>query len=326
MKNWNFPDGKRFAFTIVDDTDVATVANVKPIYALLEKLGMRTTKTAWPLRCRDARSAFAESQTLEEPEYRDFVIELRDKGFEIAWHGATMESSTREQTIEGLERFREIIGCYPRLHANHAFNRENLYWGPDRVDQPLLKALVQRTAPTPAGFFQGHVEDSPFWWGDICRQHIDYVRNLTFDDVNLTHINPSMPYHDPARPLVKWWFTCSDAEDCGEFNLLLRPDKQERLEREGGWCIVATHFGKGFVKNGQVDRLAQKRLESIAARGGWFVPATTLLDHLREQGAGDSFSAKEWDRMQWKWARDLVRRKLRMSRKTAEAPIESALP
>jgi hypothetical protein len=26
-----FPDGKRFAFTMVDDTDVATVANVKPM-------------------------------------------------------------------------------------------------------------------------------------------------------------------------------------------------------------------------------------------------------------------------------------------------------
>ena len=42
--HFEFPHGKRFAFTIVDDTDVATVANVKPLYDLLHELGFRTTK------------------------------------------------------------------------------------------------------------------------------------------------------------------------------------------------------------------------------------------------------------------------------------------
>jgi hypothetical protein len=327
MQKIQFPEGKKFAFTILDDTDVATVDNVRPIYELLERLGMRTTKTVWPLRCREGSRNFGTSQTLEDPEYRDFIVGLRDKGFEIAWHGATMESSNRERTIEGLERFREIIGHYPRTHANHSFNRENLYWGPERVDQPLLKAVVQRTLPTPSGYFLGHVEGSQFWWGDLCAEHIHYVRNLTFEDVNLARINPSMPYHDPARSLVKWWFSCSDAEDCEEFNHLLRPGRQERLEHEGGWCIVATHFGKNFVRNGQVDRLTQKRLETIAARGGWFVPVVTLLDYLRDQGAGDELSTEEWDKMQWKWARDLVRRKLRQTRRRPDAVgAEHALP
>jgi hypothetical protein len=314
-----FPAGKKFAFTVLDDTDVATVANVQPVYALLEKLGMRTTKTVWPLRCREGSRNFGTSQTLEDADYRSFVLELRDKGFEIAWHGATMESSDRNRTLEGLAAFREIIGMYPRVHANHAFNRENLYWGPSRVDQPLLKAVVQRAAPTPTGYFLGHEPDSPFYWGDLCAQHIDYVRNLTFSDVNLARVNPSMPYHDPARPLVRWWFSSSDAENCGEFNHLLRPERQDRLERDGGWCIVATHFGKGFVRNGQVDRLTQKRLETIAERGGWFVPVATLLDHLRENKAGETFSPEEWDRMQWRWARDLVRRKLRQKTRGVEA-------
>jgi len=310
-----FPEGKKFAFTILDDTDVATVENVAPLYALLEELGMRTTKTAWPLPCPEGSRNFSSSQTLADPEYRDFVLSLRDKGFEIAWHGATMESSRRDRTIEGLERFREIIGNYPRLFANHSFNRENLYWGADRVDQPLLKAVVQRAAPTPADFYLGHVEDSAFWWGDLCQQHLEYVRNLTFEDVNLQRVNPSMPYHDPARPLVKWWFSCTDAEDCHEFNRLLRPERLERLVREGGYCIIATHLGKGFVRDGQVDRLARKRLEAIAARDGWFVPTSTLLDFLRAQRGGESgLPTHEWDRMQWKWARDMVRRRLAQHR------------
>ena len=45
MPPFEFPNGKRFAFTILDDTDVATLANVRPIYRLLEEVGMRTTKT-----------------------------------------------------------------------------------------------------------------------------------------------------------------------------------------------------------------------------------------------------------------------------------------
>src|SRR6185436_5946929 len=46
-----FPGGARFAFTVMDDTDVATVENIRPIYRLFESLGMRTTKTVWPVAC-----------------------------------------------------------------------------------------------------------------------------------------------------------------------------------------------------------------------------------------------------------------------------------
>jgi len=37
-RSLEFPYGKRFAFTVLDDTDVATVQNVAPVYALLERL------------------------------------------------------------------------------------------------------------------------------------------------------------------------------------------------------------------------------------------------------------------------------------------------
>ena len=313
-----FPGGKRFAFTILDDTDVATVENVGPVYRLLAELGMRTTKTVWPLACPEGSRDFSSSQTLDDPEYLSFVLWLRDRGFEITWHGATMESSERARTALGLERFRQIFGAYPRIHVNHANNRENLYWGPERVDQPLLKAVIQRAQPTPAGYFAGHDEESRFWWGDLCSSHVEYARNLTFDEVNLARVNPSMPYRDPARPLVRRWFSCSDAEDRDEFAELLRPDRQEKLEREGGWCIVATHLGKGFAKNGEVDRLVRRRLESMAARDGWFVPVGELLDWLHARRGTDQLPNDEWDRMQWRWARDIVRRKVRQGRRREE--------
>jgi hypothetical protein len=301
------PDGKRFAFTIIDDTDVATVANVAPMYRLLERLGMRTTKTVWPVGCPEGSADFSSSETMEDPAYKAFVVDLQRRGFEIASHGATMESSTRERTLRGLEEMRDTFGEYPSVHANHANNREGLYWGSARIDDPVVRAgyrmiLGARDA------FEGHVEQSPYWWGDVARTHIRFVRNLTFDTLDVTGINPTMPYHDPRRPIVNWWFSAADAENCAAFNHLLRYEEQERLERAGGIAIVATHLGKGFVSGGTVDSRTTRLLEAMSRREGWFVPVGQLLDWLVVSGNAGRLPAAEWRRMQWLWFADLLRR------------------
>jgi hypothetical protein len=315
-----FPGGKRFAFTILDDTDEGTVASVGPVYALLERLGMRATKTVWAMACPEGSPMFCNAQTLDDPEYRSFVLDLRRRGFEIAFHGATMESSRRERTAAALERFRELFGGYPRVHANHGVNRENIYWGVQRVDSPLLKTLVRRVCGADPAYYQGHVEASSYWWGDLCDRHIEYVRNLTFSDVNLLRINPSMPYRDSSRPLVRWWFSSTDTEDAAAFHRLISPAHQERLEREGGVCIIATHFGKGFATNGRVVDGIRTRLEMLAGRPGWFPTVGELLDWMREQRSDDALPRREWRRMQWTWARDLFVRKAReLTRRRAEA-------
>jgi len=137
------------------------------------------------------------------------------------------------------------------------------------------------------------------------------VRNLTFQELNVLRVNPSMPYRDPRRPLVPWWFSASDAEDADEFVDLLRPSRIDRLERDGGVCIVATHLGKGYVVDGQVRPDVRRCLENIAARRGWFVPVGELLDWLRGQRQTDTLPVSEWRAMQWRWARDLLLRRLR---------------
>ena len=305
-----FPGGARFAFTIIDDTDVATVDNVRPIYRLLEALGMRTTKTVWPVRCEEGSRNFFLSETMDDVHYRDFVIDLHARGFEMAFHGATMETSPRERTARALDRFRVVFGAPPRVHANHSFNRDNLYWGLGRVDDPALRVLYRAAFPQGADFYQGHCPGSPYWWGDLCLEQIEYVRNLTFSEINLLRINPSMPYRDPGRPYVRWWFSATDAEDADAFNGLLQRANQERLEAEGGVCIVATHFGKGFASSGKVNPETQRLLESLAARKGWFPPVGDLLDWLRARRDSDRLPAREWRRMQWRWARDLLVRRL----------------
>jgi len=272
---------------------------------------MRITKTAWPFRYSEGRSNFASSETLEDTAYRDFVLDLCRRGFEMASHGATMESSPRERTLSAMERFKDLFGAYPRLHANHSYNRENLYWGVDRLDDPLLRAVYRRVNGRPPAFYQGHVPESAYWWGDFAQRHVEYVRNLTFAGINLLRVNPSMPYRDPSRPLVHWWFSAVDAEGAEEFAVLLRESELARLEEEGGVCIVATHLGKGYSAGGRVHPGVRKVLESLARRPGWFPTVGELLDWLRTQRRGELLPASEWRRMQWRWMGDLAARKLR---------------
>ena len=306
-----FPGGRRFAFTIMDDTDVATVKNVGPVYRLLDGLGLRTTKTVWPVRCPEGSRNFSESETLEDEAYLEFVRWVASRGFEIAYHGATMESSRRERTERGLRRFAELFGAPPRVYANHANNQENLYWGADRFDDPVIRFLYSRTRRAARESYQGHIEGSPWWWGDLAAK-MTYARNLTFSEINLGSINPTMPYRDPRRPAVPWWFSASDAEGVHEFNELIAPAAQDRLEREGGFCIVATHLGKGFAPNGVVHPDTTRLLTRLAAKPGWFVPVGELLDWLRAaRPESSALPVWEWRQMQWRWMADLVARKWR---------------
>ena len=300
-----FPNGARFAFTVLDDTDDATVANVKPVYDLLADLGMRVTKTVWPFR-HEGPSHFWSCQTLEDPDYLEFVVDLQRKGFEITWHCASYESSRRERTLAALAKLDELFAVSPRVHANHANNQENLYWGPDRVDYRWLVRLL--------GSFmqgsQGHVAGSPFWWGDACREHVRYGRNLTFNRLNIASVNPSMPYQDPRRPLVPLWFSATDAESVEEFNQLTASPNQDRLENEGGFSIVATHFGKQFVRDGVLNHETKRNLAELAARPGWFPTVGELLDWLAQQRPSNGLPRTEWRRMQLRWAVDVVSRRV----------------
>jgi hypothetical protein len=165
--------------------------------------------------------------------------------------------------------------------------------------------------PQPRDHYSGHVPTSPYWWGDLCATHFQYGRNLTFNQLNLATINPSMPYRDESRPLVPLWFSAADAEDATAFAQLLRSEQQAQLEREGGFCILATHFGKGFVRDGEVHRESSERLREMSARPGWFVPVGELLDFLAAGRSSYRMPRTEWWRMQWRWAFDLGMRKFK---------------
>lgn len=303
----SFPEGKRFAFTILDDTDDATVENVGPLYGLLAELGMRTTKTVWPVDCPEGSKNFFAGSTLADPDYRAFCLDLQARGFEITWHGATMESSRRERTEAGLERFRELFGDYPRIHVNHGQNRENLYWGAKRYGFWPLRLLASRSRSR-SYRFDGEVEGSPYFWGDLCREHCRFTRNFTFAEINTARMDPHSPYRLDSTPWVNFWFSTSDAPDAAAFRRLVTREAVDRLREEEGYCILSTHLGKGFVREGRVDPGVEEALRHLAGHDdGWFVPASDILEYLLARRARERLTPTQRLRLELRHALDRVR-------------------
>ena len=306
----SYPQGKDFAFTIFDDTDVSTLGNIKPIYDLLDSLGMRTTKSVWPLQCHVTNSDFAGSHTLENKEYAAYVKDLSSRGFEIAFHGASMESSQREKTLTALEKFKDVVGYYPRVYACHGHNRENLYWGRKRITHPALRALYSIIDPRSNDHFLGELVGSSYFWGDLCNTHIDYVRTFTCRDLNIFNITKAIPYSVKQMPYLKACFITSDADNVEEFNEMLSSRHLKKLIEQRGVCILSVHFGKGFVKKGRVNSRTQEILEKISTSNGWFAPVSDILDFLRS--GRDDISVRGWPLflLELKWFIDSYKRKL----------------
>ena len=277
----SFPGGKQFAFSIVDDTDMATLERVKPLYDLLHQYGFRTTKTVWVLESNDLSHSPNQGDTLQDSAYRGYIENLKEWGFEIALHGVRGGSSQRQDVVDGLEKFKRVFGEYPGIHINHSLNRDNVYWGEHRWSfAPFYwsYAIVAKQK------FLGHDSTSPYFWGDLVKERIKYVNQFTYSDINLLAVNPSMPYRLRDKPYVNYWFPTADGDNLDRFEMLLGTDNLDRLEREGGVCLVYTHMAAGsFNKGGGADPRFEARLKDLASRNGWFVPASEILDYLREQ-------------------------------------------
>lgn len=276
-----FPDGKQFAFSIVDDTDLTSLDRVKPLYDLLYRYGFRTTKTVWVYESNEVKHRPNQGATLQDLEYRAFIQDLQRKGFEIALHGVRGGSSLRPDIIQGLDDFKSSIGRYPLVHINHSLNLENIYWGEHRWSFPLFQWLYAITA---SHKFFGADSASQYFWGDLVQKHVRYVNQFTYGDINLLAVNPSIPYHLSDKPYVNYWFPTADGDGIERFEALLSKDNLDRLEREGGVCLVYAHMGAGgFNRDGGPDPRFESRLKDLASRKGWFVPASEILDYLQSK-------------------------------------------
>lgn len=307
MRNIKWPDGKKFAFTIIDDTDNGTVENTKPIYDLLAELELFTTKTVWSYAPRDDRFT---GEALENQRYLEFIRELKNKGFEIAFHNTGSGEFVREEIISGLEKYKDVLGEYPKMHINHGNNKDTIYWGYKRYGFPLN--LLFKLIYGKKRSFLGEVQGSEYFWGDLCKQHVKYIRNHVFSGINTIKYDCNMPYRQKHKQdYSNYWFSSSDGENSELFSKLLSKANVDELENENGCCIVYTHFAYGFVdENGKVNKDFEERLRYLSSKNGWFVPASELLDYLQSYRKKDYISGCNVFLLDMKWILERVYRRL----------------
>jgi hypothetical protein len=302
-----WPGGAPFAFAIVDDTDKTTLENGPLVYDLLTSLDIRATKTVWPVA--PTGPGRTGGSTCDDPRYLEWVLGLQAAGHEIGFHNATDETSTRERTIAALDRFLELFGHDPRVGADHSANAEAMYWGAKRLTG--LRATAYR-AVGPLVWdhdvrSEGDDPASPHFWGDVCHDRIDYWRNFTFCSSDVLDVCPVLPYHDPARPLVRWWYAATHAPHLDPFVAAVAPARLDALERTGGACILYTHFGTNFTWQGALQPELEQALRAVVERDAWCAPVSEVLDHLRADRGDRVITDGERAHLERRWMLDQVR-------------------
>jgi hypothetical protein len=293
-----WPDGKRFAFTIFDDPDSQSIEASRIVYGFLAGLGFRTTKGVWPLA--PLRETNSRGDTCGSAAYLEHCRELQRLGFEIGFHNATPHSAVRVETEEALDLFREYFGAYPETMANH-YNEEAIYWGDMRLTGPRRRLYNLVTLYRKSGKHFGHVKGHRTFWGDLCRQRIRYCRNFVYAHIDTLQLCPWMPYTDPERPFVNAWYAATEGAIQSSFVSALREGNQDRLEASGGACIMYTHFGHGFVREGKLEPRFRDLMTRLSRKEGWFVPLSVVLDYLAQKQGVTVLQPWQRRRLETRW-------------------------
>jgi len=297
--NVPWPEGKRFAFTIFDDPDSQTLKASQEVYSFLRDLGLRTTKGVWPLA--PVRKPSDHGVTCGDAHYLAWCKELQHSGFEIGLHDVTSHTSVRHETRSGIDEFVKQFGASPITLAQHYFSEEAVYWGDRRVSGAVRLAYNLVTRFQNQGRFRGHREDDPLFWGDLCRERIRYVRNFVFSEINTLRACSFFPYHDPARPFVNYWYCSTEGATAKSFVKTLGEANQDRLEQDGGLCLMYVHFGHNFWEGTQLNRRFRELMERLAKKNAWFAPVSRVLDFLRERNGNHVITDSERATLERRW-------------------------
>ena len=275
--------------SIIDDTDDATLENVEPVYAFLIANGVRSTKTVWVYPPKDRNSR---GDSLQRVEYLRFIRELHSEGFEIALHGVGSGDYKRDDVIRGLKEFEDKLGFTPTIHVNHSYNRDSIYGGYKRFNSPI-KYLIPLLYPQYGKAFGGDEKDSAYFWGDLHKKYITYIRNHELRNINTLGTDPYTPYIDPLRQqYANYWFSCAFAPNQDVFASAFNKSNIKRLHDSNGTSIISTHLGYYNV-DGVIDSrfktIIQNLCEVYKAR---FLPVTALLNERandRREAGQDAF-------------------------------------
>ena len=281
-----WPAPFRWAYAMTDDTDKSTLQSTRVVYEYCLERGIKPTRLLWTHEPSEKCGVKNPEDpipgaSLEDPDYRAYCQDLYERGVTFGLHGASSGNSTRERTLAGFERFEEVFGRPPELFIAHMRNAENIYWGAERYANPVLRAIA-RALIIPATY-HGDDESSPYYWADICRERIRYIRIYRTRSLNVLAKNPSMPFHDARFPDVRFWYSAS-----GQNLELLDRLTQPRLDlvaREDGLILHYTHSSwfvdDPAIESPQLLEPARRGFDHIGARDDvWCAGVTEVLDRL----------------------------------------------
>ena len=303
----NWPKKKEFAFTIIDDTDNSNINNIKPIYDYLTSKNIKTTKTVWIYPSRDRYTG----QTLQNNNYYKFIKLLKSDGFDIQLHNVGSGNFSRTEIIKGLDEFKQKLGKYPNMHINHCSNSDNLYWGHKRFGM-ILRKTMQIIEGSKKRFYGDEI-NSNYFWGDIAKEKIKFIRNRVFNGINTLKYDPKMPFREKRKIFSNYWFSSSDGHNLKQFNNLVTKSNIDKLKREKGLCIVQTHFASDFVdQQGKLDEIFKENINYLSKQNGWFVPANDILEYLLSQKKKDYVSSSYINKLDLRWLIDKIKKKYKI--------------
>lgn len=280
MKPVWLPGFYEMGMAITDDPDNGSFDQFKTMYDFLKHLRLPTTRAMWVYEPTEATGTPALpikffGPVLTEKKCLDYCKMLHANGFEICLHGASSGNNSRERMINALEYLEKEIG--PAItYICHSKNAENLYWDGKCVNSRLFSTFLKLYINN-ACF--GEVEGSNYFWGDLCKNKIQFIRLFRTRRVNTLAFNPSMPYHDLHKPYVNYWFSATK----GYLSRLLEPKEIDRLCNEHGASIMYQYLHKYVNNKGVIDPLVKTALERIASDSRiFFRPASVVLTRLKQ--------------------------------------------
>jgi hypothetical protein len=280
-----FPENKTFAFSMIDDTDDASLEKVRTAYQYLDTIGVKSTKTVWVLPATrksgsEETGKWCEGVTLANQSYVTLLKDLVQRGHELAMHSASGGNNFRCETIQAYEIFKNLFGNYPLVNVMHGRNKDNLYYGAEGF-KGIFKIFANAYC---ADRFEGHIAGSPYFWGDIFAKNSQYSRYYKCMSLNTLKINPSMPYFDPAKPFVPRWFSSTDLSSIETVKMNLTESSLNRLIAQKGACIAYTYFHYYINESLQLLPIVEERFNLLKKYGTivWMVPVSVLLNRLEK--------------------------------------------
>lgn len=281
---WPYP--YKWAYGMTDDTNGSTLECFRTVYEYCIARGIWPTRTVWTQRA-SRRCGIRNNQepkkgmTLEDAKYREYCRELNERGIEFALHDVSSGNNVREDVIRGLETFKATFGYDPSIYICHAHNAEHPYWGEEQYRSPIARRLARLFYRFKPEEFSGHIPTSPYYWSDICREKIRYLRLYRTRHLNVLRKNPRLPYHQYDKPDVRFWFS-GNAEDYELFQRV-SPGALDKIAREDGAIIHYAHTSLFLDPDGKTESGLRPEVESALDLIGkrtdcWSPRVTSILD------------------------------------------------